>query len=79
MEPKLIGYVVHLPDSDEFLESKKDVGPGAEIRGWSKTPGSALTFKSRKKAQAEVDQYDKGAVVAELYDAGEQYLVAIPE
>lgn len=71
---KFIGFVVHLPDKDEFL-ADVEYHPGYENRMWSKVPDLAKLYKTQKKAEKEIKRYGKSACVAMLLDSGSQYIV----
>lgn len=74
-ETKFVGYVVHLPDSDEFLAMIEE-NEYLENRAWSKIPDLAKRYKSLDKARKEARRYGKGANACILLDAGEQYVLA---
>lgn len=40
---RFIGYVVHLPNSDEFLAGASEPQPGVVLRQYAATPGLAST------------------------------------
>ncbi|MEJ1367061.1 MAG: hypothetical protein RPU35_02430 [Candidatus Sedimenticola sp. (ex Thyasira tokunagai)] len=73
---KFVGFVVHLPDTDEFLGDITR-NRGIEKRMWSKVPDLAKIYKNRKKAEREAMSTGKGAVVGILLDIGDQYVFAI--
>jgi len=75
---KFVGYVINMPESDEFLaEIKKD--RGMKLYKWSETPEIAIKFKIYEKAKRIIDQYDKQrAVICLLLDTGKG-LGPIPE
>lgn len=73
-EADLIGYVVHLPESDEFLSQIEDTSDLIH-RTWAKTPELALRYEDFHKAKFEVERYGKGSVVALLFDLDDQMMV----
>jgi len=75
---KFVGYVINLPESDEFLAGiQKD--SGVEMYKWSLTPEIAIKFKIYEKAKRVIDQYDKQkAILCLLLDLGKQ-LIPVPE
>jgi hypothetical protein len=74
---KFCGYVVHLPESDEFL-FHLDVKPDYYTNyGWSKLPDHARLFDTHHEAQAVIDEYGKPAVVGLLFDLGKSYSLQI--
>lgn len=68
------GYVVHLPEADEFLSMFQN-DKEHESWMWSKTPQMAKVYQSRKKAEKVAKIYGKGALVVLLFDTGDQYVV----
>lgn len=76
-DTKFAGYVVHLPESDEFLASIEE-DEYMENRMWSKIPDIAKCYKSLDKAKKEAKRYGKGANACVLLDTGPQYFVAAP-
>lgn len=75
---KFLGFVCHLPASDEFLHEVRYVD-GIEGRMWGAVPELAHQYQTHAKAKKEVDMYGEGAVVALLFDIGLQYMVIIDE
>ena len=71
---EFLGYVVHIPATDEFLHSVKDAG-GAVTRSFARTPDLAFPFESFGEAFALARQ-EKGEIVAGLFDVGDQFYVA---
>jgi len=71
---KLLGFVIHLPRTDEFMFSSRNT---ATLRGWTwiGTPGNAKRFPSWEAATQELDMYghSKGAVIGQLYDLGDRF------
>ncbi len=72
---KFLGFVVHLPETDEFLKNVV-YGKGFENREWASIPDLAKIYKIEKKAAKEVSNYGKNATVACLLDTGNQYVLA---
>ena len=77
-DSKFLGYVVHLPHSDEFLAMSEE-DEISEQRMWAKIPGMAIIYNNKKAAKKEAKSYGKGALVVKLFDAGDQYIVAQPK
>jgi hypothetical protein len=77
---KFRGYVLHLPESDEFLASAERIDNYGSINYmWSKIPDLALIFKKHIKAVRELQEYGKNNVtLCLLLDTGPQ-LIRIPE
>lgn len=74
---KVKGYVIHLPDSDEFLADKTS---DDDITGWvwGVSPEQAIKYKNAKKALGEISDYTKAKVdVCALLDLGKSY-IALP-
>jgi len=69
---QFVGFVVHLPHSDEFLShyTYNDFGEGFI---WSKVPDLAHSFESQSKAEKFVKSYRKSSVVGLLFDLGDSY------
>lgn len=71
-----LGYVVHLPESDEFLAHSKNTAMAA-LWGWAKTPLLAHRFDDFQAARKAAKDYGKGGVVvALLFDVGDKLYVA---
>jgi len=79
MKKKLIGYLVHRPETDEFLFSIDDSND-IQITGWIKSdPGSAYRFPSLKLASDFCIEDGKSSIPVLLYDRGSTYLVTFPD
>lgn len=76
MEPKFLGYAVHLKASDEFLAAWEHGGLDAFSWIWSRYPGDAQIHSSIEEAKKPARQYGKNAIVVELFDGGDKYLVS---
>ncbi len=76
---KFIGFVVHLPNSDEFLMNFSEDRSSSElIQGgyiWAKIPDFAYAFNSQREAEKFTKDYGKDSLVACLFDVGDQYLL----
>ncbi len=69
------GYVVHLPDTDEFL-SYHESSDDSEGWGWSSFPDHAIKHQKIDQALKKIECYDKAnAIVAYLLDIGKQYIL----
>jgi len=76
---KFEGYVVHLPETDEFL-AKHNSDSDGDLWGWTPIPDYAIKYKKLKDAQSVIDAYDKTkAVIGRLLDVGPQHIVVLPE
>lgn len=73
---EFLGYVVHLPKSDEFMALQVDQD-GVEVTGWTPLPGAAARFgfKEGVAAVRSVARDDRDTVLAHLWDLGDQYYV----
>ncbi|WP_434032703.1 hypothetical protein [Cupriavidus sp. a3] len=73
---KFVGYVVHLPDSDEFVASASEPRPGVMFYEYAVTPGLAKVYPHHRAALKIADGIQKHrTVVAYLFDHGTQWLV----
>lgn len=74
---KFKGYVLHLPESDEFLALvDHNYSHTMSNYGWCKSPGDAVVFKKHLKAVRELQEYDKNNIkLCLLFDTGDQYFV----
>lgn len=73
---RFVGYVVHLPDSDEFLAGASEPHPGAALYQYAATPGLATVYPNFRAALKVADGIQKHrTVVAYLFDHGTQWLV----
>ena len=76
MEPKFLGYAVHQEDSDEFLADWEHGGLDAFGWIWSRYPGDAQIHASIEEAKKPAQQYGKNAIMVELFDDGDRFLVS---
>lgn len=76
MKPKLIGYLVHLPGRDEFLNQSESM-QGAEYRSWTTEPELAFIYKTKRSAECEVKQCGPGAIVVTLHETDDNYVIEI--
>lgn len=74
---ELVGVVVHLSTSDEFLGFYENT-PDAENFMWVKIPDLAYIFPTEKQAQKFVKSYGKDSVVGLLFDLGDSYSLQVP-
>ena len=72
---KYLGYVVHLPQKDEFLAYTKETRVITE-RVFSKTPDAAKVYTSYDIALREAKACNQHAEPWLLFDVGNQYYVA---
>ncbi|SOY77489.1 hypothetical protein CBM2589_U10006 [Cupriavidus taiwanensis] len=73
---KFVGYIVHLPDSDEFLAGASEPEPGAFLYKYAATPDLAKAYPNFRTALKIADGIQKHrTVVAYLFDHGTQWLV----
>jgi len=76
---KFVGYVINLPETEEFLSSINHKNNEITLYEWAKTPELAMKFKIREKAMKVIRKYDKNkATLCLLLDLGKQ-LAPIPE
>ncbi|MBM3105884.1 hypothetical protein IIE18_12120 [Pseudomonas sp. V1] len=68
-----LGYLVHIPDSDEFLLEYKDT-PQATSRSWTKNPGAGRRFADFAEAHM-IARPDREMVVG-LFETSTQFLIA---
>lgn len=69
-----LGYVVHLPNEDEFLAYSK-ASAGMVQRAFAKSPAGAKVYKSYKKAVRDAKGCKQHAEPYLLFDLGDQYVV----
>lgn len=69
------GYIVHLPDSDEFLAVVRE-SEGSTARVFSKLPEHARLFGNHLEAITEARKYGKGAIPCLLFDDDNNFMVA---
>jgi len=76
----MCGFVVHLPDRDEFLKSNTE-NDEMDLRTWSRTPENAIRYPNSQSAYDFVRGYDKNeAIVCILFELKKQYLICnLPE
>lgn len=72
-DEQFIGWVVHIPASDEFLMHHEFTDQGKKIL-WHKQPGHAKTM-SEKKARAIAKKCGKDAKACPLFNLGDQWVV----
>ncbi|MEM1402248.1 MAG: hypothetical protein AAGG55_02850 [Pseudomonadota bacterium] len=72
---KLLGYVVHLPASDEFLAKTSRNIMGIEGWLWSKAPELAFLYPTLRVATAVAKRHGPNCVAVELWDRGFDYYV----
>lgn len=72
---KCLGYVVHLPNEDEFLAYCKETHEMTQ-RAFSKTPNGAKVYKVYKKALRDAKGCNQKAETYLLFDIGSQLIVA---
>lgn len=70
-----LGYVVHLPDSDEFLMLAKK-GQGISQRAFAKTPQLARLYADYHQALRDANGCKQKAEVGVLFDIGDQLFYA---
>lgn len=69
-----LGYVVHLPNEDEFLAYSK-ASAGMVQRAFAKSPAGAKVYKSYKKAVRDAKGCKQHAEPYLLFDLGDEYIV----
>ena len=71
---EFLGWVVHTPDEDGFLERVAD--PGSWVfRAFSGSPERAMKFKLATMAARIADELAYPAVVAATFDMGDKIMV----
>jgi len=76
---KFVGYVINLPETEEFLSSVIHKKNEITLYQWAKTPELAIKFRIREKAMKVITKYDKNkATLCLLLDLGKQ-LIPITE
>ncbi len=75
-ETKYLGYVVYLPNEDEFLRFIKETSSTIK-RGFVKTPSGAKVYQSYKKALRDAGRCKQKAEPNLLFDIGD-HLAAVP-
>ena len=75
-ETKYLGYVVYLPNEDEFLGFIKETSRAIK-RGFVKTPSGAKVYQSYKKALRDAGRCKQKAEPNLLFDIGD-HLAAVP-
>jgi hypothetical protein len=69
------GYVVHLPEEDEFLAVVRESAAMIH-RGFSKTPETAKIYQDYKKALKEAKHCKQETIVCLLFDVENQFIIA---
>ena len=75
-DSKFLGYVIHLPNEDEFLGSIKETSRVIK-RAFVDNPRSAKVYQSYKRALRDAAKCRQKAEPNLLFDIGEQ-LAAVP-
>ncbi|WP_372995630.1 hypothetical protein [Marinobacter sp.] len=75
-ESKFMGYVVHLPNEDEFLAFLKETSTAIK-RGFVKSPSGAKVYQSYKRALRDAGKCKQKAEPNLLFDIG-NHLAAVP-
>lgn len=75
---KFLGYVIHLPDKDEFLADVKDDAIMKKW-AWAKGPELALRFDNFKEAVKERNDCKGNPIIALLFDVDDKYYVGWTE
>ena len=71
---KFLGFVINLPENDEYLAVVKKSKLG-NLYGWSNTPENAKLFSTYVDAEKFLDEYQKTGIVCLLFDLGKQLSV----
>jgi hypothetical protein len=69
------GYIVHLPDSDEFLALISD-RPDITTRGFVKSPGYAKIYEDYRDAIRDANKCRNRVIVCLLIDNDDNFIVA---
>lgn len=73
-DSKYLGYVIHLPNEDEFLAFYQSTKSSVQ-RGFSRSPESAIKYKSYKKALSHAKSCKQIAEVWLAFNLNHQILV----
>ncbi|MET2529920.1 hypothetical protein [Ralstonia pseudosolanacearum] len=77
---KFVGYVVHLPDSDEFLAGATEPQRGVKVYQYAANPDLAKVFADYRVAAKQAAPIQKHrTVVAYLFDHDNQWLVGFTD
>jgi hypothetical protein len=71
---KFCGYIVHLPESDEFLADIK-ITSSSSVRAFAKLPDYAKLFRHQADAEKAAKHCKQKTYVAFLIDIGKQFCV----
>jgi len=72
---QFLGYVVHVPSTDEFLAEAKE-GGGVSFRAFVKGPELAQRYSEYDHAHRRAGESKKPAEVGLLFDTGSQFIYA---
>lgn len=72
---KFIGYLVHLPGTDEFLAQMNVIGNNAGGWLWAATPEFAVRYESLEAAKQISEIYGESAAVKMLWEKDDRYSV----
>jgi len=75
---EFLGYVIHLPEKDEFLGDIKDDN-FMKKWAWVKTPEFALRFDDFRTAIKERNDCKGNPIIALLFDVDDKYYVGWTE
>jgi hypothetical protein len=76
---KFCGFVIHIPENDEFIARIEDNG-FVKFIGYSPIPDFALKYKHYDKAVKSSKKCDKyKTIIGYLFDCGEQHFVGFNE
>jgi len=72
---KFCGFVIHIPENDEFIAKIEDNG-FVKIIGYSPIPDFAIKYKRYDKALKASTKCDKyTTIIGYVFDIGDQHLV----
>lgn len=72
---KFCGFVIHIPENDEFIGKIEETSFGKVI-GYATIPDYAIKFRRYDKAVKAAKKCDKyKTVIGFLFDLGEQHIV----
>ncbi|QCF28097.1 hypothetical protein [Hydrocarboniclastica marina] len=75
LDAVLCGFVVHLPDSDEFLAMANE-SESVSAKAWVKTPERAYHYGHPEEAREAIRGYGKAeAVVCAVFDINDSLAV----
>ncbi len=72
---KYLGYVVHLPEEDEFLMDIKETASKV-LRRFAKLPEMAKRYQSLTKAKSDAKKCKQETLICYLFETQQRFYVA---